>query len=592
MVRFQEIRRSTMNCLKLTLGFLSILPLCHGYLCLDNKTEAAAEQVLQDPFLALRTKCTLGKMDFAASYLAASRCFEPCEELEFEYPLSIVDDLPASVRVINSSALFEYRNPIFELDFNEEAEWLEWEIASDPDFEQVISSLHEITEAKTQIALSDIASTFLNSNETYYFRAKTINGAWCESFAFRVLKPKAIERVLFKRILRDVYTLNWESEDDEYTEYYVFGSNDKDFIPDIYFDKNPTIISEGQILDFEPNSNLLFITNQRSITIDGTYAYYRIIAKIGESLSVPSKLIYIYDNHLHPVRTALYSPSPRLAVRKTLPIGFSKEIQDPLIKGFPYNPHVDLQLWNELEPYFLPDNHPSRERLDRLFAASRATRNINSFIDAGFSNAKERRPHKIVFGINKTIPEVILKVFLDSQPVHYEWENWLKRINGAEATRESIERQGFHFFEVPHKWIYPLPENPGPSHDRKRKNFVLVAENMDVYDHPENQKMYRNKITKKILDQLYLIIDDVGLSDSAFLRNIPFTRHGTIAFVDTEFHHIWPIKNYGRITKYMSEPMQKYWKKLIKEGGPRKKKTTVFVEEPAYEQSCEFSDEC
>lgn len=234
------------------------------------------------------------------------------------------------------------------------------------------------------------------------------------------------------------------------------------------------------------------------------------------------------------------------------------------LSRYVYNPLVCNSLWNELKPYFLPIDHPLKARLDHLFKKNRVTLSEETFEKAGFGKPKKRRPDQIIIGSNPLFKKYIFKVYLDTQPVLNEWIYWVKRIEGARAIRACLKRHDYTHFTVPHKWIYPLPEEPSPPSDvmYHRKNFILIADKMDILKSKDNLKAFKNRMTPERLDELYTILTEEGLIDSVYPDNIPFTKNGQIAFIDTEHHHLSPVP-YHKISQFLSPKMRQYWQSLI-----------------------------
>jgi len=233
--------------------------------------------------------------------------------------------------------------------------------------------------------------------------------------------------------------------------------------------------------------------------------------------------------------------------------------------SFLYNPCVSPDVWLELEPYFLPSDHPIKDRLDKLFNQIRATQSEAYFEKAGFGKPKMRKPTNIVIGRHAQFKNYIFKVYLDTQPPLNEWVNWIHRIKGARAIQSCLENRGFQSFCVPKKWIYPLPASPCPPGQFRfyRKNFILIVENMDIVSSKTNLKAFKNKITSQILQELYTILTEEGLIDSVYPDNIPFTNSGKLAFIDTEHHYPGTTIPYEKLTPYLSKEMQEFWKSLI-----------------------------
>lgn len=236
---------------------------------------------------------------------------------------------------------------------------------------------------------------------------------------------------------------------------------------------------------------------------------------------------------------------------------------------FPYNPLVSIELWNVLKPYFLPIDHQAKPALDRIFSTNRAIQSFQTFSEAGFNEPKDRGYNKIRLGKHRDLKGIVLKVYFDDQVITDEWNNWIRRIQGAEAIASYIREKKFTGFTVPKKWIYPLPETPSPpdTPEFNRKNFILVAENMNLKTEDETKKLYK-KMSKKVMEQLFMIIRDVKLWDPSIIRNIPYTKNGDLSFIDTEYFHIESPINYERMARYFSHELRPYWQAMIKYGGP------------------------
>lgn len=238
----------------------------------------------------------------------------------------------------------------------------------------------------------------------------------------------------------------------------------------------------------------------------------------------------------------------------------NKKIHVPFL----YNPLVPQELWNELKPYFLPEDHPIKSKLDHLFSQIRATQSAESFEEAGFGKPFIRQPTNIMIGKHVQFKGYVFKVYLDTQPHLNEWVNWVQRIEGAKAIQACIDRHGFHHFCVPKKWIYPLPADPSPPNDPSinRKNFILIVENVNHLPKKQLLKAFKKKITPQILLDLAVILKEEGLIDSTHPDNIPFTTSGRLAFIDTEHHYPGREIPYENLTPFLSRNMQKFWQSI------------------------------
>lgn len=229
---------------------------------------------------------------------------------------------------------------------------------------------------------------------------------------------------------------------------------------------------------------------------------------------------------------------------------------------YPRNPYVEESLWKELEPYFLPYDHPLRPRLDRIFTKRRATENSESMSKAGFLKSKPSKVTHVLVSKHPKLTGYLIKAHLDDQEPRYghkEHVFWVLRIKASRIVAEEIKNRNLsHIFTVPQKWIYPLPAEPSPEYYVDRKNFILVVK--DVHVHKENVRMWREcyKVNKENLEQLYWFVSDLGLWDCCKIENIPFTSDGHIAFVDTECIYRWPV-NFSKLTQALSPRMKKFW---------------------------------
>lgn len=230
---------------------------------------------------------------------------------------------------------------------------------------------------------------------------------------------------------------------------------------------------------------------------------------------------------------------------------------------YPRNPYIEISLWDELTPYFLPYDHPIREKLDELFSQSRITLNAETVKAAGFTTPEHRNVSLTIVSKHPKLKGFLVKLFTDDQDI-LEWDEFLYRIEGAHLAHELIEKFGYErFFNVPEKWIYPLPSEPSPPEGSYRKNFILVVEDMHVLRGEKGRARWRSSaVTKQFLHSLYNILESGGFADCVIGSNLPFSKKdGRVVFVDTEDYYWWPI-NYSKLLRYLSKENQEYWKEL------------------------------
>ena len=477
------------------------------------------------------------------------------------------NESPNEVLVVKSSLVEETCFYLKSLEDGCNKLW--WQIASDPQFSCVIPNFNQIQDFE-KVQLSALSETFLNPQVPYFFRCKVRTGdiwsEWSPLHQFQVNKPEPPIDIQFNKIAESQYELEWEPSHDPQTTYLVYASNAKDFLPDIYCDKQVNRFNE-QLVDWEINQNFLLETAENEITIDDTFAYYRVLAKRNHQLSKPSSLIAIYDDHPQPI-TALQLTSEGLAERQLL----LDELQNsavykavtPLRKSQQVkNSHLDETIWEAVRPYLIPDHHPIKAKLDRIFGASRVTTNQYTIKDAGFKLTKQQGGH-IIASKHKKLKGYVIKMFMDYKVTEESWKKWVSRVEGANLIRSTLKKLGLnHKFKVPKKWIYQLPENPPPDANYPHNHFILVVEDMHLVKPKTNRQRFREKATPELLDQIYVVSEMLGLYDSPRSSNLSWTKHGKLAFVDTESFYKWPVQ-YHPLVEHLSRANRPYWKKLTK----------------------------
>jgi hypothetical protein len=222
----------------------------------------------------------------------------------------------------------------------------------------------------------------------------------------------------------------------------------------------------------------------------------------------------------------------------------------------------------EVSPYLIPENHPAKKKLDKIFSKSRALATMNSMKRAGFDASPPRKYTHLVIARHPKLKGLVIKAYLDSQrypgnkPEHVYW---LLRVKGSLLLRESIQaHQWEHLFKVPKKWIYELPAKPRPPATMLRKYFILVEEDMDLCSHEENLERWKNETvaTKSFLKKFFILLNEIGLADCAKPDNSAFSVDGRVAFIDTQTFH--EIVAYEKMVPFLPESMKDYWKQLVK----------------------------
>lgn len=222
----------------------------------------------------------------------------------------------------------------------------------------------------------------------------------------------------------------------------------------------------------------------------------------------------------------------------------------------------------DLKSYYLPEDHPVKSVLDVLFKRNHPLLCLAAFESAGFKTYPRRKTSQTLCAKHPRLKGFLIKTFLDDQTeVTEEWIHWIRRIEGARQLRAWIESHGYeHFFKAPQKWIYAVPLDPHfPKHPHfQTKRFLLVVEDMKILNSKENKKAWRTQVTEAHLNALYFALTENLLIDSLYIDNIPFSRDGRIAFVDTEHYNVKHISLLlSRLLPALSPPMANHWRALI-----------------------------
>lgn len=231
------------------------------------------------------------------------------------------------------------------------------------------------------------------------------------------------------------------------------------------------------------------------------------------------------------------------------------------------NPHLTERMQVTIAPYLLPLDHPMKATLDLIFSQARVTESETALTDAGFEIIAGPMKRSYIFVVrHPEIPGYVFKLYLDSEKrFRKEVPHWLslaRRCAGAFGIRKIIERENICHFLVPDKWLYIFPVYPH-SNELDPEPILLMETDMEPENLEVSAHMWNTVITPQHLDELYAILRH-GYGGSGALSlfgNVPFTKKGKFAFIDTEKPkaHL-PLKY---IRKYLSKDMEIYWDSLI-----------------------------
>lgn len=496
-----------------------------------------------------------------------------------------IDPAP-SIFIANQDQHFDHEIPYFLIEHEgRPPEKIWWQISTDKNFASIIPNFQGIQDFAKVIKLDACSDTFFNPQQLYYFRIREMKdgewSAWTPAYVFTVSKPDQVKDPLFKKIEDNKYQISWMPSKEPGTQYYIFASNAFDFMPSIYHQEQYNVIGEEELISEEVD-NLVAITSECSMNIGTEYAFYRIIAERNGKFAIPSPLIRVYDYGLsiprHVMQKTQVAPKKYRLERIPFPPAYPELQKENVSSGksraldtasllksyYTPSPYVDPAAWTYVSPFLLPENHPVKPKLDRLFS-TRVTQNNVSLKKAGFTRPEPMKFSKTIVSPNKKIPGYMFKFFSDEQKGISDWERLLSRVTGSIFIQDALNRYNVnHLFVVPRKWLYPLPADPSPTLNSERKNFVLIADQLDIYTGSENNRMWKSPIiTPLTLNWVFYLLQELGLNDSPYSFNMPITKDNRIAFIDTEHHHKWPVPH-NKLWPFLSSEMGDYWNHLCK----------------------------
>jgi hypothetical protein len=226
----------------------------------------------------------------------------------------------------------------------------------------------------------------------------------------------------------------------------------------------------------------------------------------------------------------------------------------------PQNPHLIAMT---AAPYLMPEDHPIKSLLDYLFSQSRVTENLATLEEAGFEIIVVTKVSHVIVARHPAFPGYIFKVYLDSETRAVRdapyWTHLVTRCKGALRVKKAIRQKKLRYFTVPDKWLYLLPEYP-LSKEQNPQPLILVETDMEIDDEETTRKKWLN-VKSKHLDELYEILK-LGYGSTSLAANVPSTKNGKFAFIDTEYtKRRLPLE---KVKNFLSPEMRIYWDTLYR----------------------------
>jgi hypothetical protein len=170
---------------------------------------------------------------------------------------------------------------------------------------------------------------------------------------------------------------------------------------------------------------------------------------------------------------------------------------------------------------------------------------------AGFDVDGEGTESNIMVASHASVPGVLFKRYSDEVSSKKQLENYRRRVEGAEKLREFIAQRHLTHVVVPQKLLHELPS----AFARKGTAYVLVVERLELLDASDSKKQFGRMSDETLRELCAVLAVFRGLDSGA--RNVPFTRGGQIAFIDTERWNDDRDEWLRRIRGYLSESQRR-----------------------------------
>ena len=177
--------------------------------------------------------------------------------------------------------------------------------------------------------------------------------------------------------------------------------------------------------------------------------------------------------------------------------------------------------------YTVPDKEFTK-RLDVLFQYSSKPQYVFTADKVNFLKATEYSLVVQLPGFPQWIVKFLPQKYTKKVGLFTSQRN-IGRIKVAENMKSCIQAHNLEEIILPNKYLYHIP---GRSKKLDDKNYLVIAQAMDLVDDETNRACWRN-LTAKQEEEIKTIIKTVGYHD-ILLENIYFTPEGKIVFIDTE----------------------------------------------------------
>lgn len=243
------------------------------------------------------------------------------------------------------------------------------------------------------------------------------------------------------------------------------------------------------------------------------------------------------------------------------PFDFESPEKKGFYPNFDDNPYINDLKRNAMRKYLIPLNHPLKPVLDEIFS-TRVTLNKEVFYNSGFLKITAPSASHIQVARHPKAPGYVFKLYVDDQKnIKQGIEGWIwltTRCKGSELIRKQLRKNNIRFLTCPKKWLYPLPAKTFTREDQQL--VVLVTKDMALTNKEKCENAWKN-ITKEQAGELFSILSK-GYGSCSLVWNVPYTKSGKFAFIDTE--HAVRSMDLRRVKPYLPRDLTGYWDELLK----------------------------
>ena len=191
---------------------------------------------------------------------------------------------------------------------------------------------------------------------------------------------------------------------------------------------------------------------------------------------------------------------------------------------------------------------PRSSDLSKLFRDRGMFDTADDWHDSGFKILRESE-NKICVASHPAADGYLFKKYVNAgkrEDPDDQLKNYKTRVEGARRVRALIADRGLRNVAVPAKWIRELPSRFG--------SHILIVERFDLLDDSESRRAYHRIDEGTLRDLCTVLYAFRGLDSTP--KNVPITRDGKGAFIDTEHWNRHMGKSRRPFLKYIREYLE------------------------------------